>query len=57
MGIYHSRLHVAVAEELLDSAYVIICLQQVGRKGVAEGIFAAEIKVIAATSFNPHDKR
>ena len=38
VSIYHGRLHVAVAEQHLDRVDVKICLQQVCRKGVAEGV-------------------
>src|SRR3989338_8933277 len=38
VGIYHGRLHVAVTEQFLNSADVIIGLQKVRGKTVAEGV-------------------
>lgn len=38
VGIDHSRFHAAVAKKLLDSADVVIRLQEVCREGVAEGM-------------------
>lgn len=38
MGIYHSRPYVAVAEQLLDSADVVIRLQEMRCKRMAEGV-------------------
>src|SRR5437667_10210151 len=34
----HRRAHVPVTEHLLDGAYVVVLLQQVGGEGVAEGV-------------------
>lgn len=40
MGLDHRGAHVLVAQELLDRADVLAPLQQVGRKGMAEGVAA-----------------
>ncbi len=38
VGVDQGRRHVAVAEELLDSAEVMTALRKVGREGMAEGV-------------------
>jgi len=38
MGIDHRRFDVAVAQRLLDSSNVMAAFEQVGRKGVPEGV-------------------
>jgi len=43
MGIDHGGPYVAVAEELLDRADVLPLLQQVGGKGVPEGVAAGRL--------------
>ena len=38
MGVDHSRSHIAVSEQFLNSADVVVRLKQVRRKAVAEGM-------------------
>ena len=38
MGIDHRRLHVAVAQKLLDRSDIVTPFQQMGSKGMAEGV-------------------
>ena len=38
VGVDHRRLQAGVAQEILYHADVVICLEQVGGEGVAEGV-------------------
>lgn len=38
MGIDHRRLKASVSKQVLDNAYIVVCLQEVSGKGVAKGV-------------------
>ena len=43
MRIDHGRVHVPVAQQLLDGADVVAVLEQVGREGVPQGVRAGPL--------------
>ena len=44
MGVDHGGAHVLMSQQLLDRADVLAPFQQVGRKGVAEGVAAGRLR-------------
>jgi hypothetical protein len=49
MGIYHRSPYIAVAKERLNCPYVVIGLQKMGRKTVAEGMGGDALREFGAT--------
>lgn len=45
MRVDHRRGNVIVAEQFLNGPYVVVCLQQMGREGMSQGVHAYRLGV------------
>src|SRR5574337_980536 len=54
MGVHHRGLHVAMAEEFLDSSNIVVAFKQVRGKGMAKGVARGPLRQSSLSDRVPH---